>query len=171
MKIMVTHTSATALQETPHDTETTRIPVSDVLRDRAQLVINDTSIDPQWRTIIGYALEINDPWLAELLQRARAGENFVDAFESMRTAADADESIVQKIEALAEIICRAGDEPPAALVVLMRMLEDSMYPKEVANIAKHFAFTYCAESNLYGLVDAQIAVLEAQLLASNTPVS
>ena len=78
---------------------------------------------------------------------------------------------LRKIEALAEIICRAGDEPTAALFVLMGTLEDSTHPKELANTAKHFAFSRCAESNLYGMVDAQIAVVEGELLASNTLVS
>jgi len=168
---MSTHTSATAHEETPHETATTTIPISDALRRRAQLVIDDTSIHPQWRTIIRYALEVNDPWLTELMQRARAGQNIVDTFASLRIPnADEHDSIVRKIEALADIICRAGDEPMAALFVMMATLEDAVYPKEVANIAKHFAFSCCAESNLYGMVDAQIAVLEGELLANNTLV-
>ena len=69
-----------------------------------------------------------------------------------------------KISALAEIICQAGDEPAAALFVLMGTLEDSTHPKLVANTAKHFAFAHCADSNLYGLVDAQIDLVEAELL-------
>ena len=36
------------------------------------------SIDPQSRAIIRYALEINDPWLAELVRRADAGETLFD---------------------------------------------------------------------------------------------
>ena len=74
----------------------------------------------------------------------------------------------EKIEALAEIICRAGDEPSAALLVLMATLENAPHPKALANTAKHFAFTRCVESNLYGMVDAQIAALEAELLAANS---
>ena len=53
---MSTHVSATALEETPHE-ETTQITMSDALRRRAQSVMNDRSIDPQWRNIIRYALE------------------------------------------------------------------------------------------------------------------
>lgn len=64
------------------------------------------------------------------------------------------------------MICRAGDEAAAALLVLMGMLEDSTHPKVLANTAKHFAFTRCGESNLYGMVDAQIAVVESELLAT-----
>ena len=62
---MTTHTSATAQEETPHETETTVIRVSDATKRRAQSVINDRTIDPEWRTIIRGALDLNDPWLAE----------------------------------------------------------------------------------------------------------
>ena len=86
---MTTHSSAIAHQDTPHETETTKITVSDATKRRAESVINDKTIDPQWRTIIRAALELNDPWLAELVTRAEAGENIVDTFESLRTP-DAD---------------------------------------------------------------------------------
>jgi hypothetical protein len=42
--------------------------------------LNDTSIDTQSRAIIRYALETNDPWLAELVRRADAGEDVVEDF-------------------------------------------------------------------------------------------
>ena len=44
-----------------------------------------------------------------------------------------------------EIICRAGEEPAAALFVLMGTLENSTHPKVLANAAKHCAFTPCGE--------------------------
>jgi len=72
------------------------------------------------------------------------------------------------------MICRAGDEPAtksAALLVLMATLENPTHPRALANTAKHFAFTRCGELNLYGMVDAQIAILEGELLAGNTPMS
>jgi len=78
---MSTHVSATALEETPHETEATPIPVSDELRRRAQSVMSDRSIDPQWRNIILYALEINDPWLADIVRRAEAGERIIDTVD------------------------------------------------------------------------------------------
>jgi hypothetical protein len=53
---MTTHVSATALEETPHETETIQITISDALRRRAQAILYDRSIDPQWRSIIRYAL-------------------------------------------------------------------------------------------------------------------
>jgi len=166
---MVNHVSASVRLETPHETETTQITISDALRRRAQSVINDRSTDPQWRTIVRYALEINDPLLPDLVRRADAGEKIFDTTEFSETSEfNEDDSSEEKIETLAEIICRAGDEPAAALLVLMGTLENSAHPKLLANTAKHFAFTRCSESNLYGMVDAQVAVAEAELLADST---
>jgi len=168
---MTTHGSATAL-ESPHETETTTITISDALRRRAQAVINDTSIDPQWRTIIRYALEINDPWLADLVRRADAGETIMETTELSPTIElNEDESREDKFNALAEIICRADDRSAAALFVLMGMLEHSTHPKLLANTVKHFAFTRCGELNLFGMVDAQVAVVEDGLLADEALIS
>jgi hypothetical protein len=108
-------------------------------------------------------LETNDPWLAELVKRARCGERIVDTLGCLQ--ATDDESSEETIEALAEIICRAGDESAAALLVLMGTVENSTHPKLLANTAKHFDFTRCGEANLYGMVDAQIATIEGELLA------
>ena len=47
-------------------------------------------------------------------------------------------------------------------------LENSAHPKALANVAKHLAFTRCGQFNLYGMIDAQIAVVEDKLLARNT---
>ena len=70
----------------------------------------------------------------------------------------------EKIEALAEIICGVGEESAAALFVLMGRVQNSADPVALANTTKHFAFTRCGELNLYGMVDAQIAVIESELL-------
>jgi|SRR6185369_8456602 hypothetical protein len=51
------------------------------------------------------------------------------------------------------------------MFVLMGTLETSTHPKVLANAGKHVAFTRCAESNLYGIVDSQIPVVESELLA------
>jgi len=162
---MVTHSSASAL-ETPHETENTQITISDALRRRAQSVMNDRLIDPQWRNIIRYALEINDPLLPDLVRRADAGEKIFDATDfSLESESNEDDSNEEKIEALAEIICGAGDEAAAALFVLMGTLENSKHPKLLANTVKHFAFTRCGESNLFGMVDAQLAAVEGELLS------
>jgi len=152
--------------ETPHETETTQITVSDALKRRAQLVLNDRSIDPQWQNIIRYALEINDPLLADLVRRADSGERIIDTTEfAIESESSEDDSAEERVETLAEIICRDGDAA-AALFVLMGALENSRDPKLLANTVKHFAFDRCSELNLYGIVDAQIAVVESELLAS-----
>jgi len=183
---MTTHGSATALQETPHASETntsdthagetnTTTTISDALKRRAQSVINDNSIDPRWRAIVRYGLETNDPWLADLVRRADAGEPIIDSLDfSLEPETLERDSSEDKIEALAEIICRPGDDrasKSAALFVLMGTLENSTHPKLLANAAKHFVFTQCAESNLFGIVDAQIAVVEGELLAGDTLMS
>ncbi|HKY54173.1 MAG TPA: hypothetical protein VJM08_07710, partial [Anaerolineales bacterium] len=111
--------------------------------------------------IIRYGLEINDPWLADLVRCVDAGESIVDNLYV--------HSSEEKIEALTDLICRAGDEPSAALLVLLATLENSTHPKALANTAKHLAFTHCGKLNVCGMVDAQIAVLEGELLAGNDP--
>ena len=114
-------------------------------------------------------MELNDPWLAELVSRAEAGENLVDTFDSLRTPdSDEDDSISTKIQALTDIICGAGAQAAGALLVLMGTLQNSTEPEALANAAKHFAFTRCGELNLYGMVDAQLAVVEGELLAGTT---
>jgi len=124
------------------------------LKERAQAVLNDESIDAESRARLRYALEMNDPWLAEMVR--------ADATEiSERDEADSGR---EKIEALAEIICGAGNESAAALLVLMGTLQNSADPTVLANSVKHFAFTRCGELNVYGMVEAQIAVLESELL-------
>ena len=170
---MATHSSATARAEEPHVNQTSRTnTIINALRRRAQSVLNDRSIDPQTRAIIRYGLETNDPWLAELVRRADAGESIADTLDFSQTPEhDKADSSEEKIEALAEMICRAGDESAAALLVLMGTLENSTHPKALANTAKHFAFTRCGELNLYGMIDAQIAVIEGELLAGNSLVS
>ena len=117
-------------------------------------------------------METNDPWLAELVRRADAGERLADRFDFSQTT-QADEAgpgdndpSRQKIEALAEIICGAGEESAGALFVLMGTLQNSTHPEVLANTAKHLAFTRCGEFNLFGMVDAQIAVLEEELLTN-----
>ena len=168
---MTSHVSATA-HEKPHATDTTTITISDAVRRRAQSVINDRSIDPRWRAVIRYGLETNDPWLADLVRRADAREKIIDTIDFSQTPEDDDgESSEEKIEALADIICRTGGEPAAALLVLMGALENSAQPKVLANTAKHYAFTRCGELNLYGMVDTQIAVIECELLAGNNFIS
>ena len=162
---MSNHNSATERDETPHTNQSTNNQtISDALKRRAQSVINNKSIDPESRAVIRYGMETNDPWLSELVRRADAGETIIDNLHVPPTSEE-------KIEALAKIICRAGDGPSAALLILMATLENAPHPKALANTAKHFAFTRCVELNLYGMVDAQIAMLESELLAANSLVA
>ena len=182
---MLNDSSAVERKENPHVTDSTQNNnstsnntlgfnrcIAVAYSRRAESVINDRSIDAQTRAIIRYALETADPWLAELLRRVDAGESLIDApdFSQEPQAKNDDDLYVDKIEALAEMICRDGDEPDtksAALLVLMAALEDSPHPKALANTAKHLAFNHCAERNLCGMVDAEVRIVEAELFAGN----
>ena len=159
--------SSATVREIPHVNRTSRTnTIMNALKQRAQAVLNDRTIDPQSRAIIRYALETNDPWLAELVRRADAGEAVVDSSGHLNISSNDEE----KIAALAEIICRTGDEAgtkSAALLVLMSTMENATHPKLLTNLAKQFAFTRCGELNLNGMVDAQIAMLEGELFASD----
>jgi hypothetical protein len=173
MTIMASHSSA-SVRETPHLDQThhtTRTnTIINALKQRAQAVLNDRTIDPQSRAIIRYALETNDPWLAKLVRRADAGEAIVNPIDFSDTPENITSEEEGKIAALAEIICRPGDEAAtksAALLVLMSTLETATHPKALANMAKHLAFTRCGELNLNGMVEAQIALLEGKLFASD----
>src|ERR1044072_6736811 len=146
---MANHGSASIREEAPHVTETTQITISNALRRRAQAVINDTSIDPQWRNIVRYALEINDPLLPDLVRRADAGEMIIDTTVfSERLEGNEDDSNGERIAALAEIICRTGHEPAAPLFFLMGPQETPAHPTLLANTVKRFAFTRCAEQSV-----------------------
>jgi len=168
---MTSDSSATVRHEAPHTKRTTRTAtIMNALTRRAQAMLNDTSIDPQSRAIIRYAMEINDPWLAELVRRADAGETLFDSVDFPQEPDPREHPASdEKIKALAEMICRAGDEPEtksAALLVLMATIENSSHPKALAYTAKHLAFRRCGELNLFGMVEAQVATVERELLAS-----
>ena len=166
---MSTHSSAPAREETPHVTNsTTNNALSDAIKRRAQSLINDRTIDASDRAFISYALATDDaPGLSELVRRADAGEPIID--ESCVLEANAEISTEEKLERLAAMICQAGSLPEtrsAALLVLMSTLENSTEPKVLANHVKHIAFTRCGELNCFGMVDAQIAAIESELLVN-----
>ena len=165
---MASNSSATAHQDTPHTNNSTTNIINEALKRRARAVIDDRSIDASTRAVIRYALEIDDPWLADLVRRIDASEVIIDELGFLLAPTGNEDSIEEKIEALTEMICRAGDESAAALLVLMSTIENATHPKAFANAAKQLVFTHCAQLNLYGMVDAQIALLESQLLPSNT---
>jgi hypothetical protein len=63
------------------------------------------------------------------VRRADAGETIIDTIDFSQTPeTDEDDSIEEKISALAEIICCAGDEPAAALFVLMERWSTRLSP-------------------------------------------
>ena len=165
---MSTHSSsAPERQATPHATNsTTNNSISDAVKRRAQSLIKDTTIDAGDRAYISYALATNDaPGLSELVRRVDAGEPIID--ESCLLEANDEISTEEKLERLAAMICQAGSQPEtrsAALLVLMSTLENSTEPKVLANYVKHLAFTRCGELNCFGMVDAQIAAIESELL-------
>src|SRR5215211_797093 len=130
---MVNHSSARARVGTPHETETTQITISNALKRRAHRVIDDRSIDPQWRNIIRYALETNDPLLPDLVRRAAAGERTIDTANFPQTPETNEaEPSRDKIEALADIICGTSGEAAAALFVLMGKIQDATDPQTLA---------------------------------------
>ena len=112
-------------------------------------------------------METNDAsGLAELVRRADAGEPIID---DSHLLANDEISTEEKLERLAEIICETGDQSEtkaAALLVLMSSLVFSSFLFVLANHVKHIAFTRCGELNCFGMVEAQIAAIETELLAN-----
>lgn len=160
---MTSHSSATPRE--PHVNRTSRTnAIVNLLKQRAQAVLNDETIDPRSRAVIRQALETNDPWLARMVSRADADDRVVDTLDIAEAEALATRG---KIEALTQVICGAGEEASAALFVLMATLQKATDAKALANATKHFAFTHCGELNVYGMVDAQVAALEAKLFLSS----
>ena len=159
---MTSDSSATALEQTPHATETSTTHFNIALKRRAQSLIKDRTIDAQTRNLISYAFEINDPCLPAIVCGVDAHQS-IDMIDLAATP-EPDTSSDEKVEALVETICHAGEEAAAALLILMSTVETSTHPKVLANVAKHLTFTHCGELNLNGIVDVEIALLEGELL-------
>jgi hypothetical protein len=70
MKIMVNDSSAPVRSKKPH--------VNAVLKQRAESIINNKSIDGTTRNVLRYALETDDPLLEELVGRVESGEGIID---------------------------------------------------------------------------------------------
>jgi hypothetical protein len=70
--------SARLREETSHVTPIPRTSINEAVKRHAEAIVRDKAIDVQSRALIRYALEINDPWLAELVRRADARESIVD---------------------------------------------------------------------------------------------
>jgi len=63
----------------------TKTTISNALKRRAQSLLKNKSVDAQSRVVIRYALETNDPWLADLVRRTDAGEPIIDEAGFLRT--------------------------------------------------------------------------------------
>jgi hypothetical protein len=71
---MATHSSASPREEKSHIIDAS-------LKRRARLLITNSSIPRQTRSLIGYALEIKDPDLGQLVRRVESGETTIDHLE------------------------------------------------------------------------------------------
>jgi hypothetical protein len=74
MTIMATHSSASPREEKSHIIDAS-------LKRRARLLITNSSIPRQTRSLIGYALEVKDPDLGQLVRRVESGEMTIDHLE------------------------------------------------------------------------------------------
>ena len=52
------------------------------LKRRARLLITNSSIPAQTRSLIRYALEIKDPYLAQVVRRVEAGEMTIESLDA-----------------------------------------------------------------------------------------
>jgi len=68
---MATYSSVTLRKEKSHTIDAS-------LKRRARLLITDSSIPVKTRSLIRYALEINDPDLVQVVQRVETGETTID---------------------------------------------------------------------------------------------
>jgi len=69
---MARHTSATSRSSKSHNDRSNNIDAS--VKHRARLLITNSSIPKQTRNLIRYALQINDPYLAQVVRRVESGE-------------------------------------------------------------------------------------------------
>ena len=171
---MTSHSSASVREQAPHSITNNLLKLNsnhDDVRQRAWSLLRDKSLDEGSRSLIGYALEIEDPNLSELVRCAEDGESVVDKIAA--TNMPEDDSTEQRVDCLAEMICQAHNPAirAAALLVLMSALENADDPKSLVKNVKQYAFSRCGEMNVCGMVDAQIAVLERELLTNNSHLS
>jgi len=103
---MLNDSSASQREETPHSVKSThsvkatqhntakrtqtirKQTVNVVLKRRAESIIKDKSIDAQSRVMVRYALEINDPWLPELVRCVEAGESLTETIKLLADSCD-----------------------------------------------------------------------------------
>ena len=77
---MARHSSATPRKEKSHNRNSSRKSqgIDASLKRRARLLITNSSIPRQTRSLIRYALEINDPHLAQVVRRVESGEMTIE---------------------------------------------------------------------------------------------
>ena len=100
---MLNDSSASQREETPHSVNSTqnnndkrkqtnnhkrKQTINSALKRRAQSIVKDRSIDAQSRVAIRYALEINDPWLPELVRCVEAGESLTETIKLLADSSD-----------------------------------------------------------------------------------
>src|ERR1043165_10124207 len=130
---MASHSSATAREQEPHSITNNILKLNSNhdVRQRAWALLRDKSLDEGSRSLIGYALEIHDPKLPELVRRAEAGESVVDNI--VATNKPENGPTEPRVDVLAEMICLAHDPGirAAALLVLMSALEMRTIPNHL----------------------------------------
>jgi hypothetical protein len=92
---MLNDSSASQREETPHSVKSTqpntvqrKQAINVALKRRAESIIEDKSIDAQSRVMVRYALEINDPWLPELVRCVEAGESLSETIKLLADSSD-----------------------------------------------------------------------------------
>jgi hypothetical protein len=80
---MARNSSAPPRQETSHNETSESINktphiIDASLKRRARLLLTNSSIPKQTRSLIRYALKIRDPHLAQVVQRVESGELIID---------------------------------------------------------------------------------------------
>jgi hypothetical protein len=77
---MATNSNVSATQEAPHS-ENSKQPNTQAIKQQARAILKDMSIDSESRAYIRFALETDDPWLPDLVQRVEQGENLGKTFD------------------------------------------------------------------------------------------
>ena len=73
------HDSSASLRQQSRTPRKPRLKIIDAsLKDRARKLITNTSIPKQTRNLIQYALEIKDPYLAQVVRRVESGEMTIE---------------------------------------------------------------------------------------------
>jgi hypothetical protein len=74
---MLNDNSAQVRDGIPHANSVTDKRISDAVRRRAKLLINDKTVDDCVRAFIQFTLENEDPYLTKLVRRVDAGESIL----------------------------------------------------------------------------------------------